>query len=70
MSKYNFRFKYSTSLCKASGSGSVEACDMDEAMESAREGVANDFGGSVSSVQITTIKKVKSKGKRRVNSRN
>lgn len=65
MAQFKFKFRYKSKHCSASGDGKVEACDIHEATDAAREGVADDFGGVVGSVQITSITKVKSKGKRR-----
>lgn len=64
MNQFKFKFRYSSKHCKASGDGKVEACDIYEATNAAREGVASDFGGVVGSVQITSISKVKAKGKK------
>lgn len=64
MARFSFRFKYSTKLVQASGSGHVDnAADIKSATLVARQGVADDFGGSVSSVQITSIKKLKGRKK-------
>lgn len=60
MANFKFKFRYNTKHCSASGDGRIDnAKDIQEATALARAGVADDFGGVVGSVQITTIRKVR-----------
>ena len=61
LSTYNFKFKYKSAGLSASGKGSVKAENIDDAIEAAEIGVAEDFGTTPDKVAIVSIRQVKTK---------